>query len=120
MTKKIVLLSQNTQFIQSLRLALAEQGIEILDTGNGLDGYRAIEEKIPSAVIADMELARVNGYQLALIMQNNPKCAAIPLLLVNSENKPGFSEQRARQSGFSAAFGHPVEISKLAAAVAKL
>lgn len=117
-----LLLSDDSITIQKVvELVLAEEGFEIKATNDGEEALSAIQTFMPDVVLADIEMPKVNGYQLCEKIKTNPDTKDIPVILLAGAFEP-LDEELAKNVGADDYIVKPFEsqelISKINAAVA--
>jgi CheY-like chemotaxis protein len=66
-----------------LNLVVARDGKEAIDFINGSNSVPGLE---PDAVILDLEMPRMNGWDLLSVLRARPECKELPLLVFSSSN----------------------------------
>jgi len=117
-----LLLSDDSITIQKVvELVLAEEGFEIRATNDGEEALSAMQTFMPDVVLADIEMPRLNGYQLCEKIKTNPDTKDIPVILLAGAFEP-LDEELAKNVGADDYIVKPFEsqelISKINAAVA--
>lgn len=51
---------------------------------DGIDGLEQLQHKLPSLVITDIEMPRMNGYELCKIIKTDPKFKGLPVILLTN------------------------------------
>ncbi len=88
MTRRLLLADDSITIQKVVELVLAEEDIEIKSVSNGEDALNLIESFNPDIVLADIEMPKLNGYQLCEKIKNNPKTASIPVILLAGAFEP--------------------------------
>jgi len=57
---------------------------KIRQAGDGLQALEAIEKEKPDLVLSDVMMPNVDGFQLLKALKDNPKTAAIPVILLSA------------------------------------
>jgi len=63
---------------------LGDLGVEVMTATDGLDALEKIREREPDIIFTDLEMPRMNGYDLISTVRSNPAWTAIPMVLVTS------------------------------------
>ncbi|TVM19367.1 histidine kinase [Oceanidesulfovibrio indonesiensis] len=71
-----------------LQLFLEEQGYEVTVVKNGLNALHTLEEKTPDAVISDIIMPEMDGYELCRRIRSMPGNEDLPVLLLTSLSNP--------------------------------
>jgi signal transduction histidine kinase/CheY-like chemotaxis protein len=66
-----------------LRVYLEDAGYSVTVAADGVDGLELARRLIPSLVILDIGLPRLNGWQLLTRLKEDPATAAVPVVIVS-------------------------------------
>ncbi len=120
MAFKLLLADDSITIQKVVELVLAEEGFEIKAANNGEEALQQLPGFNPDIVLADIEMPRVNGYQLCEKIKSNPATAGIPVLLLAGAFEP-VDEELVRKVGAADFIVKPFEsqdlIAKLNAAL---
>ena len=72
MVRKMLLADDSITIQKVVELVLAEEGFEIKAVNNGEEALAAIETFKPDVVLADIEMPKMNGYQLCEKLKAHP------------------------------------------------
>jgi CheY-like chemotaxis protein len=117
-----VLLADDSITIQKVvELILAEEDFELKATNNGEEALGLISSFKPDVVLADIEMPKMNGYQLCEKIKQDPSTGNIPVILLTGAFEP-VDEELARHVKADDILIKPFEsqelISKINAALA--
>ncbi len=120
MAQRLLLADDSITIQKVVELVLAEEDFEIKAVSNGEEALNAIESFNPDIVLADIEMPKMNGYQLCEKIKQDPKRASVPVILLAGAFEP-IDEELARQVGADDSVIKPFEsqelISKINAAL---
>jgi DNA-binding response OmpR family regulator len=92
-----LLLADDSVTMQRLvELILADEGFEIKATTNGDEAFAALSSFKPDIVLADVEMPKINGYQLCKRIKQDSSTSNIPVILLAGAFEP-FDEVLAQQ-----------------------
>ncbi len=102
-TKKFrILLVEDTPFFRSLeKNYLESSGFEVDIAVDGLDGIKKAGKKKYDLYIADIVMPRMDGYQFAKAIKDNPDLKDIPVLALTTLSSDD-SKKKAFESGYDA------------------
>lgn len=81
--KKRLLVVEDTITTRSLLKSLLEAaGYEVLVAGDGVEGLRVLQDKGADLVVADVEMPRMDGFELTAAIRASPRLRALPVVLV--------------------------------------
>jgi len=84
-----MLLADDSITIQKVvELVLAEEGFEIKAVNNGEEALAALGTFTPEIVLADIEMPKMNGYQLCDKIKTNPATKNVPVILLSGAFEP--------------------------------
>ena len=95
MTRKMLLADDSITIQKVVELVLAEEGFEIKAVNNGEEALAAIETFKPDVVLADIEMPKMNGYQLCEKLKAHPVTKNVPVILLSGAFEP-LDEELAR------------------------
>jgi signal transduction histidine kinase/CheY-like chemotaxis protein len=64
--------------------ALREAGYEITTAENGVEALSRLHERLPDAIVSDVMMPELSGYQFCRIVKNDPRTRNIPVVLLTS------------------------------------
>ena len=88
MTHKLLLADDSITIQKVVELILAEEEFEIKSAGNGEEALAMIPSFNPDIVLADIEMPKMNGYQLCEKIKQSPSTSAIPVILLTGAFEP--------------------------------
>ncbi len=100
--KRVLLVEDTAFFRRNIKKVLEERGYEVVTAGDGEEALSLMGPQHPlfDIIVSDIEMPKVNGFQLAASVRSNPHLAGIPMLAVSSRADKGYLEQGAR-AGFN-------------------
>ena len=98
MAYRILLADDSITIQKVVELILSEEDVEIKPVNDGMEALESLSEVKPDIVLADIEMPRLDGYELCEKIKNNPATASIPVILLAGAFEP-FDEGRARAVG---------------------
>ncbi len=121
MAYKLLLADDSITIQKVVELVLAEEDFEIKSVSNGEDALNLLDTFKPDVVLADIEMPKVNGYNLCEKIKKNPLTSHVPVILLAGAFEP-IDEELAREVGADDSVIKPFEsqelISKINAALA--
>ena len=120
MARKLLLADDSITIQKVVELVLAEEDFEIKSVGNGEDALNVLPSFKPDIVLADIEMPKINGYQLCDRIKKNPELSHVPVILLAGAFEP-IDEELSREVGADDSVIKPFEsqelISKINAAL---
>lgn len=120
MSHKLLLADDSITIQKVVELILAEEDFEIRTASNGEEALAAIPSFRPDVILADIEMPKMNGYQLCEKIKRDPATSSIPVILLTGAFEP-VDEELTKQVGADDVLTKPFEsqelISKINAAL---
>jgi len=112
----ILLVDDDTDFREGLRVALEMKGYQVGEAGNGKEALDRILEKPPLLVLLDLQMPVMNGRELLQKLRATPDTKDIPVVIIS-----GFGfEWEAELMGAQGYIGKPFEPRDLEKTIAQL
>jgi CheY-like chemotaxis protein len=93
MKHKILIIEDNEQNMYLMTFILEKAGHEIIQARDGKEGIRKAHETKPDAILLDIQLPELNGYEVAGELRNNHSLGNVPIIAVTSYAMVGDKEQ---------------------------
>jgi CheY-like chemotaxis protein len=106
--QRILVVDDNRDAADSLRLLLEFSGHEVAVAYSGHDGVRAAEQYQPDVVLCDIGLPGLDGYGVARQLRDNPATAKARLIAVTAYGRDG-DRRRSHEAGFEQHLVKPVD-----------
>jgi len=98
---------------------LIRNGYRVATARDGLDALQQMQEATPDVLLADIEMPRMDGFDLTKNCKASPGTASIPIIMITSRLAPKHREY-AQQLGVNAYLGKPYEEAELLAQIARV
>ena len=87
---------------------LERHGFEVGTAKDGIDALERMAEVIPDLMLLDIEMPRMDGYELATAMKADPRMRNVPIIMITSRTGEKHRE-RAMQIGVERYLGKPYQ-----------
>ncbi len=87
MAKKILILDDNEDILEMMKVALEDEGHEVECLTNTDDIFKAINHIKPDLLIVDYILSGINGGEFCHQVKTNPKTSHIPVIMVSGHQR---------------------------------
>jgi two-component system alkaline phosphatase synthesis response regulator PhoP len=84
MASYILLVDDNSDLSDNLKLILELEGLRVRVASSGGDALQAIKEELPGLIVADVVMPGTNGYDLFREVKAIPSCASIPFIFLSA------------------------------------
>lgn len=113
MTKaKILIVDDDPDLRQALRLRLRANHYETVNAGDGYSAIAQAYKEHPNLIILDLGLPAGDGFVVLNRLQEDDKLSTIPVIVLTARDPQG-SEQLVLQSGAAAFFQKPADNAEL-------
>jgi CheY-like chemotaxis protein len=82
MAKSVVLVEDEINTIELIRLNLEMKGLKVLVARDGVTGLEMIRKERPDGVVLDIKLPKMTGYEICATMQEDDDLKRIPIMIV--------------------------------------
>jgi chemosensory pili system protein ChpA (sensor histidine kinase/response regulator) len=96
---------------------LARDGYQVMTAKDGLDALQQVEETVPDVMLVDIEMPRMDGFDLTKHLRANPRTAAVPIIMITSRTAEKHRAY-ARELGVDVYLGKPYQEEELLQQVA--
>ncbi|RZI80126.1 MAG: hybrid sensor histidine kinase/response regulator, partial [Rubrivivax sp.] len=97
---------------------LAREGYRVVLAKDGIDALERLAEEVPVVVLSDIEMPRMDGFDLVRNIRGNPSWAALPVVMISSRIAQKHRDY-ATQLGANHYLGKPYGEEELLALVAR-
>jgi chemosensory pili system protein ChpA (sensor histidine kinase/response regulator) len=98
---------------------LERNGMRVLTAKDGVEAMALLQDHVPDVILLDIEMPRMDGYEVAAHVRNDPRLADVPLIMITS--RVGEKHRaRAIELGVDDYLGKPYQESQLLDAIEPL
>ncbi len=104
---------------QSLYHSLTHEGYKVFDARDGIQALELLQLHVPDALILDVEMPNLNGYDVLSMMRSYPELAGVKIVMLTSR----FTEKhqaRAKELGAHAYLTKPCDPETLLATLRRI
>jgi chemosensory pili system protein ChpA (sensor histidine kinase/response regulator) len=91
---------------------LERHNMEVLTAKDGVDAVEKMAERVPDLVLLDIEMPRMDGYEVAQNMKSDPRLRDVPIIMITSRTGEKH-RQRAMDIGVDRYLGKPYQEPEL-------
>ncbi|MBL8263590.1 MAG: Hpt domain-containing protein [Xanthomonadaceae bacterium] len=91
---------------------LERNNFEVITAKDGLDALERMVERVPDLMLLDIEMPRMDGYELATAMKAEARLAKVPIIMITSRTGDKH-RQRAMDIGVDRYLGKPYQENEL-------
>ena len=98
---------------------LERNGMRVMTARDGLDAVALLAENVPDIILLDIEMPRMDGYEVAAHVRKDPRLRDVPIIIITS--RVGEKHRaRAIELGVNDYLGKPYQESQLIDAITPL
>jgi DNA-binding response OmpR family regulator len=112
MKPRVLVVDDESDFIQLLKYNLENQGFDILTAGDGMEALNTARRELPDVVLVDLMLPDIDGFSVCEILRSQPSTSKVPIIVV-SALEGDYVRSRGIQAGVACCFKKPVDIKVL-------
>ena len=98
---------------------LENHSVEVMTAQDGLDAVEQLHERIPDLMLLDIEMPRMDGYELAQHVRADARLRHVPIVMITSRAGQKH-RKKARESGANAYLTKPYQEAELVAQVGEM
>jgi len=84
MTKKIVVVDDNREFLELMETLLEQAGYEVVSVSESLKARLTVRHERPSLVILDIMMPGQSGWELLDMLRLDPETKTLPILITTA------------------------------------
>lgn len=87
MLPKVVHIDDQTEMLDLIRLILTKAGFDVTSESDGTAGLQTIIDVQPDAVLLDLMMPEMDGWEVFHSVRGNPKTAHIPIIIITARSQ---------------------------------
>jgi len=119
MSTRILTIDDSKTMRDMLMLTLAEAGFDVLQAVDGQDGLDVLVKERVDIVITDINMPRMDGYEVIRQLRRKPEHKSTPILVLTTESETE-KKNLAREAGATGWLVKPFDPDRLIATVRKV
>jgi len=117
---RLLIVDDNAATRYALRRRMERQGFIVLEAGTGTEGLALIAARIPDALILDVNLPDMSGFDIVRQLRTEPRTALLPVVHVSAASIQTGDIVTGLEAGADAYLVHPVDPDVLLATLRTL
>ncbi|MGY2402044.1 Hpt domain-containing protein [Pseudomonas sp. SDO5271_S396] len=114
----LVLVVDDSVTVRKVTSRLLERnGMNVLTAKDGIDAIAVLEEHLPDLMLLDIEMPRMDGFEVAMQVRNDPRLMRLPIIMITSRTGQKHRD-RAMAIGVNDYLGKPYQESVLLESIA--
>jgi two-component system chemotaxis response regulator CheY len=119
MSKRILTIDDSKTMRDMLMLTLVEAGFDVIQAVDGQDGLDVLVGKQVDVIITDINMPRMDGYEVIRNLRRDPAHKSTPILVLTTESEAD-KKNLAREAGATGWMVKPFDPERLVATVRKV
>lgn len=112
MTKKVLIVDDEQDIVESLQFVLEAAGFECHCAYNGEEGLNLAREILPDLIILDVMMPKINGFKICRLLKYDSKYRNIPILMVTARSQME-DKQIGEETGVDEYITKPFELDEI-------
>ena len=112
MKPRVLVVDDESDFIQLLKYNLENQGFDILTASDGVQALNLARRELPDVVLMDLMLPDIDGFSVCEILRSQPSTSKVPIIVVSALDGE-YVRSRGIQAGVACCFKKPVDMKVL-------
>ena len=84
MARKILIVDDDSDFVEAITLILRPKKFEVVAAYNGKEGIEKVKSERPDLVVLDVMMPEKDGYTVCKELKSDPQWSHIPILLLTA------------------------------------
>lgn len=119
MGKKILVVDDSVSIRKSVGFVLEQDGFEIVEAVDGLDGLQKAEGNKCDCIVTDINMPNMDGIAFTKELRTIPAYKFVPIIMLTTENQES-KMQEGRAAGATGWIVKPFTAEKLSAVIKKV
>ena len=83
MGSRVLIIEDDRPTVRLIQTALEAKGFSVVSARNGAEGLIAVHEERPDAVILDINLPIMDGFQALRVLRENEQTRSLPVIILS-------------------------------------
>jgi DNA-binding response OmpR family regulator len=110
--KKILVVDDEADLVETVRFVLELQGFNVLVSYNGEDALNQARKEIPDLILLDIMLPKLDGYKVCRLLKFDERYKHIPILMLTAKTQDK-DKIIGRETGADEYITKPFEMDEL-------
>lgn len=109
---RIIIVDDDRDTRELLALALESENFEVECVANGLRLIASLQLRRPHAILLDVNMSWIDGFELCRAVKKNERFRDIPVIFISGRGEPE-DKRRGQEAGAADYFVKPLDLNKL-------
>ena len=111
--RRVVMVVDDSLTVRKVTSRLLErEGYRVVTAKDGVDAVEMLKDALPDVMLVDIEMPRMDGFELARSVRGDPRSSGVPIIVITSRTA-GKHRDQAAQLGVNAFLGKPYQEGEL-------
>jgi twitching motility two-component system response regulator PilH len=83
----VLVVEDNLSQREMISTLLRENGLDVISCQDGYEALAQLKERVPDAVVLDIIMPKMNGYEVCRKLRENPHTSKMPIVLCSSKGE---------------------------------
>lgn len=83
MKKKVLIIDDEADIRDIVRIYLTDEGYQVFEASNGQDGILMAQHEAPDLIVLDIMMPGINGFEVAKHLKDDPNTKDIPIVILS-------------------------------------
>jgi two-component system alkaline phosphatase synthesis response regulator PhoP len=88
MKKKILVVDDEEDVVEVVRLVLAKKGYEVETATSGMDGLARAQSALPDLILLDIMMHQMDGWEVLKLLKLDERTSGIPVVMLSARVEP--------------------------------
>jgi two-component system alkaline phosphatase synthesis response regulator PhoP len=89
MQEKILVVDDEREIVNALRIYLESDNYKVLEAYTGDAAIRTLRREVPDLILLDLMLPDITGYEICSAIKNDPLTRSIPIIMLTGVGETG-------------------------------
>lgn len=87
MKKKVLIVDDEPNIVMSLEYLMRKNEFEVFIARNGAEALELLSGKVPDLILLDIMMPDVDGYEICMIVKQNPRLVDTKVIFLSAKSK---------------------------------
>ncbi len=87
MTRRILVVDDEPNIALSLNYLMERAGYSVRIAADGEEAIEAVKEALPDLILLDVNMPKMNGYEVCELVRTNPQWKHIPIVMLTAKGR---------------------------------
>lgn len=117
--RKILVVDDSQMIREAVSGALKNDGFDVSTASDGVEAIHSLKQSVFDAMILDIDMPRMNGFQVCRLVKNDPVLKTVPIIMLTAKTSET-DELWGRRAGADEYIRKPFEYAKIREALNQL